>query len=113
MDLLTAAIEENEETELLGARVSTFEDQGYMTRDKGLVVHLAGSRLRILLTIQLDRRDMSGSYMICDDCDATAVAGRLKGFSPGCRTSAGWWSDTNDTLRTFLGCSISAAALSY
>jgi hypothetical protein len=27
----------------------------------------------------------------------------------GCKTSAGWWSVTDDTLRTFSGCFISVA----
>ena len=38
---------------------------------------------------------------------------KIEGCLPGCKTSAGWWSATNDTLRTFSGCSSSAAALSY
>jgi hypothetical protein len=34
-------------------------------------------------------------------CDDTIGAGRSTGYSPGCRTSVGWSSDTNDTLKTF------------
>ena|SRR5215471_4215587 len=35
---------------------------------------------------------------------------KMKDCSPGCRTFVGWSSVTNDTLRTFSGCSISRAA---
>ena len=46
----------------------------------------------------------------CAECDGTADAGRSRDSLPACRTSAGWLSATNDTLRTFSGCSILAAA---
>ncbi len=43
-------------------------------------------------------------------CDGIADLGKLKDCLPGYRTFAGWLSVTNDTLRTFSGRSISAAA---
>jgi probable HAF family extracellular repeat protein len=43
-------------------------------------------------------------------CDGIADAGRLNDSLRGCKTSAGWLFVTDDTLRTFLECFISAAA---
>lgn len=34
----------------------------------------------------------------------TVGAGRSRGYLPGCRTSGGWLSGTNDTLKTSLEC---------
>jgi hypothetical protein len=48
-------------------------------------------------------------HKIKDACDGTADLGRLEDRLPGCRTSVGWSSGTNDTPRTLLGCFTSHA----
>ena len=46
----------------------------------------------------------------CVACGDIADVGRLNGCLRGSRTFGGWWSATSDALKTFLGCSTSAAA---
>jgi hypothetical protein len=60
--------------------------------------------------ISLTAATAKTEHKIEDTCDGIADVGKLKDCLPGHRTFAGWLSVTNDTLRTFSGCSITAAA---
>ena len=59
-----------------------------------------GIELTLLRTAVTEKTE----HKICAGCEGTVGVGRLRGCSPGYKTSADWLSGMNDTLRTFSGC---------